>query len=118
LSSSGEIFAFNMASKMPDQFSRVQSWIGSFTAIQWQERPDVIAGGQDFPGMCCSAQGATSACGPRMAQNGQERIGSWPLDNIRMANERKLSGYDFHFNFGKGTHNPSQGEAEMPESMA
>jgi hypothetical protein len=35
-----------------------------------------------------------------------------------VANERKLSGYDFHFNFGKGTHNPSQGEAEMPESMA
>ena len=51
MSSSGEIFAFNMASKMPDQFSRVQSWIGSFTAIQWQERPDVIAGGQDFPDM-------------------------------------------------------------------
>jgi hypothetical protein len=35
-----------------------------------------------------------------------------------MANAHKLRGYDFHFNFGKGTHNPSQGEAEMSESMA
>ncbi|MEY2412712.1 MAG: hypothetical protein QOD84_1318 [Acidobacteriaceae bacterium] len=69
-------------------------------------------GRSGLPGMCCSAQRATSACGPRIAQNGQERIGSWPLDHIRMANERKLSGYDFHFNFGKGTHNSSQGEAE------
>ena len=35
-----------------------------------------------------------------------------------MANALKLNGYDFHISFGKGTHNPSQGEAEMPESMA
>jgi len=51
--------------------------------------------------------------------NDQEKDhGSWPLDNIRMANAFHINGYDFHFSFGKGTHNPSQGEAEMPESMA
>jgi enterochelin esterase family protein len=47
----------------------------------------------------------------------QERYGSWPLANIRMANALKLKGYDFHFSFGTGTHNSAQGAAEFPESM-
>jgi enterochelin esterase family protein len=28
-----------------------------------------------------------------------------------------LKGYDFHFVFGKGTHNAGQGAAEFPEEM-
>ncbi len=46
-----------------------------------------------------------------------ERYGSWPLANIRMANALKLKDYDFHFSFGKGTHNSGQGAAEFPEEM-
>ena len=72
-SSSGGICAFNVAWEMPDQFSRGQSWIGSFTAIQWRERPDVIAGGQDFPDMVLRGQGAISAFGRRMAQTTRRR---------------------------------------------
>jgi hypothetical protein len=34
-----------------------------------------------------------------------------------MANALKLSGYDFHFSFGKGTHNVAQGASEFPESL-
>jgi enterochelin esterase family protein len=118
-SSSGAICAFNVAWQMPDQFSRVQSWIGSFTAIQWNERPDVIAGGQDFPDMVLRGPKRNIRVWSQDGANDQEKDrGSWPLDNIRMANAFHLSGYDFHFSFGKGTHNPSQGEAEMPESMA
>ena len=52
--------------------------------------------------------------------NGQSRIptgGSWPLANIRMANALKTRAYDFHFSFGKGTHNDGQGAAEFPKSM-
>src|ERR1700690_1096447 len=33
--SSGGICSFNAAWQMPDQFSRVITWIGSFTSIQW-----------------------------------------------------------------------------------
>ncbi len=118
-SSSGGICAFNVAWQMPDQFSRVQSWIGSFAAIQWQERPDVIAGGQDFPDMVLRGPKRNIRVWSQDGANDQERNhGSWPLDNIRMANAFHINGYDFHFSFGKGTHNPSQGEAEMPESMA
>jgi enterochelin esterase family protein len=44
--------------------------------------------------------------------------GSWPLQNIQMANSLKLRGYDFHFTFGSGTHNHSQSNAEMPAALA
>jgi enterochelin esterase family protein len=118
-SSSGGICAFNVAWQRNDQFSRVQSWIGSFTAIQWHERPDVTAGGQDFPDLVLRGPKRNIRVWSQDGANDQEKgTGSWPLDNIRMANALKLTGYDFHFNFGKGTHNPGQGEAEMPESMA
>jgi enterochelin esterase family protein len=118
-SSSGGICAFNVAWQRNDQFSRVQSWIGSFTAIQWHERPDVTAGGQDFPDLVLRGPKRNIRVWSQDGANDQEKgTGSWPLDNIRMANALKLTGYDFRFNFGKGTHNPGQGEAEMPESMA
>jgi enterochelin esterase family protein len=45
------------------------------------------------------------------------RYGSWPLSNIRMANALKFKEYDFHFSFGKRTHNSGQGAAEFPEEM-
>jgi enterochelin esterase family protein len=44
--SSGGICSFNAAWQMPDQFSRVISWIGSFTSIQWKEDPQVAEGGR------------------------------------------------------------------------
>ncbi|MBV9404115.1 MAG: hypothetical protein JO211_02145, partial [Acidobacteriaceae bacterium] len=47
--SSGAICAFNAAWQMPDQFSRVISWIGSYESIQWKEDPKNPDGGQDFP---------------------------------------------------------------------
>ena len=46
-----------------------------------------------------------------------ERYGSWALANIRLANALKLKSYDFHFSFGKGTHNSGHGAAEFPEEM-
>ena len=48
-SSSGGICAFNAAWQMPDQFGRVITWIGSFTAIQWKEDAANPDGGQDYP---------------------------------------------------------------------
>ena len=30
--------------------------------------------------------------------------GSWPLNNIQLANSLKLKGYDFHFRFGVSMH--------------
>jgi enterochelin esterase family protein len=117
--SSGAICSFNAAWQMPDQFSRVISWIGSFASIQWREDPAVLDGGQDYPDKVLR--------GPKRnmrvwMQDGSEdleldRYGSWPLANLRLANALKLKEYDFHFSFGKGTHNAGHGAAEFPEEM-
>jgi enterochelin esterase-like enzyme len=117
--SSGGICSFNAAWQMPDQFSRVISWIGSFTSIQWKERPDIPDGGQDYPEKILREPHRNIRVWLQDGANDQEndRYGSWPLTNIRMANALKLKGYDFHFSFGKGTHNSGHGAAEFPEEM-
>jgi enterochelin esterase-like enzyme len=117
--SSGGICSFNAAWQMPDQFSRVISWIGSFTSIQWKEDPAVPDGGQDFPEKVLHEPHRNLRV---WLQDGSEdleleKYGSWALANIRLANALKMKGYDFHFNFGKGTHNSGQGAAEFPEEM-
>jgi enterochelin esterase family protein len=54
-------------------------------------------------------------------QDGAEDLendhGSWPLQNIMMANSLKMKEYDFHLSFGQGTHGGVQGYAELPVSM-
>ena len=117
--SSGGICAFNAAWQMPDQFSRVISWIGSFASIQWKEDPAVPDGGQDYPEKVLHESRRNLRV---WLQDGSEdleldKYGSWPLANLRLANALKLKGYDFHLSFGKGTHNPGQGAAEFPEAM-
>src|SRR4029077_16219653 len=47
--SSGGICSFNAAWQMPEQFSRVISWIGSFEGIQWKEDPANPDGRPDYP---------------------------------------------------------------------
>jgi len=117
--SSGGICAFNAAWQMPDQFSRVISWIGSFSSIQWKEDPAVADGGQDYPDKILREPKRNIRV---WLQDGSEdldnpRYGNWPLANLRMANALKLREYDFHFSFGKGTHNSAHGAAEFPEEM-
>jgi enterochelin esterase-like enzyme len=117
--SSGGICSFNAAWQLPDQFSRVISWIGSFTSIQWKENPSVPDGGQDYPEKILRESKHNLRVWLQDGAEDQEneRYGSWPLANVRMANALKLKGYDFRFSFGKGTHNPGQGAAEFPEEM-
>ena len=116
--SSGGICAFNAAWQMPDQFARVISWIGSFSAIQWKEDPAVPDGGQDYPDKILRELKRNIRV---WLQDGSEdldlRYGNWPLANLRMANALKAKEYDFHFSFGKGTHNPGHGAAEFPAEM-
>jgi enterochelin esterase-like enzyme len=118
--SSGGICAFNVAWQMPEQFSRVISWIGSFTSIQWKEDPAVPDGGQDYPEKVLHESRRNLRV---WLQDGSEDLeldhyGSWALANIRLANALKMKDYDFHFSFGEGTHNPGQGAAEFPKEMA
>ncbi len=117
--SSGGICSFNAAWQMPDQFSRVISWIGSFTSIQWHEDPAVPDGGQDYPEKILHEAHRNLRVWLQDGANDQEneRYGSWPLANLRMANALKLKGYDFRFSFGTGPHSAAEGGAEFPEEM-
>jgi enterochelin esterase-like enzyme len=116
--SSGGICSFNAAWQMPDQFSRVISWIGSFGAIQWKEDPSNPDGGQDYPERILREPKRNIRVWLQDGSGDLEvRYGSWPLDNIRMANALKMTNYDFHLSFGTGTHNSAHGAAEFPEEM-
>jgi enterochelin esterase family protein len=114
--SSGGICAFNVAWHQPDQFSRVLSRIGSFTSIQW--KPGVIDGGNVYPNKVRKEPKRNIRVwlqdGPGDLENTH---GSWPFQNLQMANSLKLREYDFHFSWGNGTHSRNGGHAELPEEM-
>jgi len=118
-SSSGGICSFNVAWQRPDDFSRVISWIGSFTSIQWHEDPAVPDGGQDYPDKILREDHRNIRVWIQDGSNDQEnpKYGSWPMANIRMANALKLKNYDFQFTFGKGPHSQAEGAAEFVEEL-
>jgi enterochelin esterase family protein len=115
-SSSGGICSFNAAFRQPDQFSRVLTWVGSYASIQWHQGE--IDGGNVFPFLVRKSPKRNIRV---WMQDGAEDLendhGSWPLQNIQMANSLKMMGYDFHFSFGQGTHGGVQGNAELPRSL-
>jgi enterochelin esterase-like enzyme len=114
--SSGAICAFNAAWQQPDQFSRVVSRIGSFTSIQW--KPNHLDGGQSYPNKIRKEPKRNIRV---WLQDGSEDLenehGSWPLQNIQMANSLKRQNYDFHFSFGNGTHTRIGGQVEAPAEL-
>ena len=117
--SSGGICSFNAAWQMPDYFSRVITWIGSFTSIQWKEDPAVADGGQDYPDKILREPKRNIRVWLQDGSNDLENpnFGDWPMANIRMANSLKTKEYDFRFSFGKGTHNSGHGAAEFPDEI-
>lgn len=115
--SSGGICAFNVAWQQPDQFARVLSRIGSFTSIQW--KPGTLEGGNVYPFKIRKEPKRNIRV---WLQDGSEDLenshGSWPLQNVQMANSLKMMDYDYKFSFGNGTHSGSQGSAELPVALA
>jgi enterochelin esterase-like enzyme len=114
--SSGGVCAFTAAWFHPELFSRVLSHIGSFTSIQW--KPGEIDGGNIYP---FSVRKDPKRNIRIWLQDGMEDLetshGSWPLQNIQLANSLKLMGYDYHFSFSSGTHSGAHGNAELPRSL-
>ena len=121
--SSGAICAFNVAWLRTDQFSRFASYIGSWAAYGWRygqpDPKDNIDGGNVYPFKVRKE--------PRRnirvwlddgAEDMENKEGSWPLQNIQMANSLKLAGYDFRFHFGPGVHSLSSAGSSLPEALA
>ena len=116
--SSGGICAFNAAWLMPDKFARVHSAVGSFTSIQWRSKEN-NDGGNVYPFMVRKDPKRNIRVWMSDGSDDLENNhGSWPMQNIQMANSLKLREYDFHFRFGTAAHGGAQAALDLPESLA
>jgi enterochelin esterase family protein len=116
--SSGGICAFNAAWYMPEKFARVHSAVGSFTSIQWRSK-DNVDGGNVYPFMVRKDPKRNIRMWMSDGQDDLENNhGSWPMQNIQMANSLKFREYDFHFRFGTAAHGGAQAALDLPESLA
>jgi enterochelin esterase-like enzyme len=116
--SSGGICAFNAAWLMTDHFARVHSAVGSFTSIQWHPE-DKQEGGYIYPFKVRKDPKHNIRVWMSDGQDDLENnFGSWPMQNIELANSLKLREYDFHFRFGTAAHGGAQASLDLPESLA
>jgi enterochelin esterase-like enzyme len=114
--SSGGIAAFTVAFDRPESFSRVYTVVGSFTALQW--KPGELDGGNIYPFKVRREPKRNLRVWMNDGSEDQEASsGSWPLQNIQLANSLKLKGYDFHFSFGGGSHHAALAASELPECL-
>ena len=130
--SSGGICAFNMAWQRPESFARVLSRIGSFTAIQWRygqanadhhfgpgETAGILDGGNTIPfAVRRNPRKNIRVWTDDGAYDLENDWGSWPLQNIQLANSLKMKEYDFNFSFGNQQHSTEHGNAELPRALA
>ncbi len=115
--SSGAICAFNAAWYYPDRFSRVLSHIGSYSAIQWHPEKNQD-GGYIVPYRVRREQKKNLRVWMSDgADDIENNTGSWPLNNIQLANSLKIRGYDFHFRFGVSMHAIAQGALDLPDAL-
>ena len=125
--SSGGICSFALAWFHPERFSRVHSTIGSFTGLQWLPEENLDGGYilsnrvRREPKRNMRVWMSDGMNDIEVDSNGRQDLyiaGSWPLNNIQLANALKTRGYDFHFRYGTATHSSAQGAMDLPESLA
>jgi enterochelin esterase family protein len=114
--SSGGIAAFTVAYNHPEYFSRVYTVVGSFVALQW--KPGELDGGNIYPFKVRREPHRNLRIWMNDGSEDQEaNSGSWPLQNIQLANSLKMKGYDFHFSFGGGSHHAALAASELPSCL-
>lgn len=107
--SSGGICAFTVAWERPDAFSKVISYVGSFTNIR---------GGHVYPALIRKTEKKPIRVFLQDGENDLDNLhGSWPLANREMAAALKFAGYDYRFEMGSEGHNAKQGAAILPEML-
>ena len=115
--SSGGICAFTVAWERPNEFSKVLSWIGSFTNIA--NGKTLREGGHNYEALVRKTF-------PRkpirvLLQDGENDLdnanGNWPLANQTLAKSLAYAGYDYKFEFGHGFHSNRHGRAILPDSL-
>ena len=114
--SSGGICAFTVAWERPDQFSKVLSWIGSFTGIA--SGKTLKEGGNNYPVMIRKSNAKPIRV---FLQDGENDLdndnGNWPLANKEMAKALAFKNYDYQAVFGQGDHSLNHGRAVVSDSL-
>ncbi len=114
--SSGGICAFTVAWNRPDQFSKVMSWVGSFTDLAAGKT--LVEGGHNYPFLIRRLPKKPIRVFLQDGSHDLDNIaGNWPLCNQQMAKALAFKGYDYEFVFGEGFHSGAQGEAILPSTL-
>ncbi|HSU67423.1 MAG TPA: SMP-30/gluconolactonase/LRE family protein [Tepidisphaeraceae bacterium] len=106
-SSSGGSCAFTAAWQRPDQFSRVASFVGSFTNLRGDNfYPDVVRKTEPKPLRV-------------FLQDGKKDLniyaGNWVNANKELAEALEFAGYDYQYVLGEEGHNSKHGSAIFPD---
>jgi len=115
-SSSGGICAFTAAWRRPAEFSKVLSWVGSFTNIA--HGSTTREGGHNYPALIRKSPKRDIRVFLQDGENDLDNAnGNWPLANQQMAKALAFSGYDYKFVYGRGFHSGKHGQAILPDSL-
>jgi enterochelin esterase family protein len=114
--SSGGIAAFTAAWERPTEFSKVLSWVGSFTNIA--SGKSGREGGHNYEAMVRKTPKKPIRV---FLQDGSNDLdnnnGNWPLANQTLAKSLAFAGYDYRFEYGQGFHSTAHGRAILPDSL-
>lgn len=114
--SSGGICAFTAGWHRPDQFSRIATQHGTFTSVAFRNKEPEA--GHLYPTWVRREPKRNLrvwiADGSEDYEN---EWGSWPLQNLHLANSLKFKGYDFRFFLGQGSHHAAIWAAKLPEAL-
>lgn len=114
--SSGGVAAFNAGWHFPEQFSRIASQHGTFTAMAFRnEEPEAA---HLYPTWVRrEARKNLRVWISHGTEDYENEWGSWPMQNLQLANSLKLRGYDFRYYLGNGDHHAAIWAAKLPEAM-
>src|SRR5215471_7450198 len=114
--SSGGICAFTVAWEFPNEFSKVLSWVGSFTNIA--SGPTRREGGHNYEALVRKTPRKPIRVFLQDGANDLDNAnGNWPLANQTLARSLQFAGYDYRFAFGQGFHSNRHGRAILPDSL-
>jgi enterochelin esterase-like enzyme len=114
--SSGGICAFTVAWERPNEFSKVVSWIGSFTNIA--SGKTVREGGHNYEAMIRKTPKKPIRVFLQDGANDLDNAnGNWPLANQTLAKSLAYAKYDYRFEYGQGFHSHRHGRAILPDTL-
>jgi enterochelin esterase-like enzyme len=114
--SSGGICSFTVAWERPNEFSKVVSWIGSFTNIAAGKT--LKEGGHNYEAMIRKTPRKPIRVFLQDGSNDLDNAnGNWPLANQTLAKSLSYARYDYKFEYGQGFHSHRHGRAILSDTL-